>query len=194
MDKRSSTLLWVTVTYAGVIILGIIDWLTGWELNFFVFYFVPICIGAWFLGLWAAVTLAVFSALTWFGADALSGHVHSTHVYAVWNTIIRLISFLAIGWSVYAVQDALVRERKATEALRRALANIKSLEAFLPICARCKRIRNQQGEWQQLEAYIGQHSNTQFSHGYCPECAGKLMEEARKVIGEIGTINKKAEP
>lgn len=194
MEKRSSVLLWVTITYAGVIILGIIDWLTGYELNFFVFYFVPICIGAWFLGLWAAVALAVLSALTWFGADALSGHVHSTHVYAVWNTMIRLISFLAIGWSVYTVRSALIRERSASEALRQALSQIRVLETFLPICAQCKKIRNQQGQWQQLEAYIGQHSNTQFSHGYCPECGKKAMEEAKKVMEEEGLVHKKIEP
>jgi hypothetical protein len=81
---------------------------------------------------------------------------------------------------------ALDREHNTAETLRRALSEIKVLETFLPICAQCKKIRNQQGAWQQLEVYIGQHSNTQFSHGYCPECEKKAMEEA-------GLIDKKTE-
>jgi hypothetical protein len=178
MNKRQSAWLWATITGAGVLGLGLVDWLTGYELNFFVFYFLPVSVGAWFLGLGASVTLAVYSALVWFGADVLSGHVYSSHAYAVWNTSARLVSFLAIGWSVSKMRYALDCEHKTAETLRRALSEIKVLEAFLPICAQCKKIRNQQGAWQQLEVYIGQHSNTQFSHGYCPECAKKAMEEA----------------
>jgi hypothetical protein len=178
MNKRSQALLWLIITYVGVLVLGLVDWLTGYELNFFVFYFLPVSVGAWFLGLGASVSLALFCALVWFGADVLSGHVYSSSVYAVWNTAIRLVSFLAIGWSVSRMRQALDREHDTSENLRRALSEIKVLEAFLPICAQCKKIRNQQGAWQQLEAYIGQHSNTQFSHGYCPECAKKALEEA----------------
>jgi hypothetical protein len=178
MNKRFPMWLWATITATGVLFLGLIDWQTGYELNFFVFYFIPISVGAWFLGLGASVTLAVLSALIWFGADVLSGHTPSSHIYAVWNTMVRLLSFLAIGWSVSKMRDALDRERDKAETLHRLLSEVKVLEAFLPICAQCKKIRNQQGEWQNLEVYIGQHSNTQFSHGYCPECARKAMEEA----------------
>jgi hypothetical protein len=170
-----------------VFVLGSVDWLTGYELNFFVFYFLPVSLVAWLFGFPLAVVVAVLSALTWFGADVLSGHVYSSHVFAVWNTTIRLVSFLAIAWSVARVRQALDREREGSDALRRALSEIKVLETFLPICAQCKKIRNKEGVWQQMEVYIGQHSNTQFSHGYCPTCARKAMEEA-------GLINDKTEP
>jgi len=187
MNKRLPTWLWATITGVGVLVLGLVDWKTGYELNFFVFYFLPVTVGAWFLGLGPSVTLAVLSALVWFGADVLSGQVYSSNVYAVWNTTIRLISFLAIGWSVSKMRQALDREHHTAKALRRALSEIKVLEAFLPICAQCKKIRNQQGEWQHLEVYIGQHSDTQFSHGYCPECAKKAIKDA-------GLIDKETEP
>jgi hypothetical protein len=178
MKKRLSVWLWTTIVGAGVLLLGLADGMTGYELNFFVFYFVPVSVGAWFLGLGAAVTLAVLSALVWFGADVMSGHTPPSHIYAVWNTMVRLLSFLAIGWSVSKMRDALDRERDKAETLDRLLSEVKVLEAFLPICAQCKKIRNQQGEWQNLEVYIGEHSNTQFSHSYCPECAKIALEEA----------------
>ncbi len=187
MKKRLPAWLWATIASVGVLVLGLMDWLTGYELNFFLFYFLPVSVGAWFIGLGASVSLAVFSALVWFGADALSRHIYSSPAYAVWNTTIRLVSFLAIGWSVSKMRHALDRERNVTENLTRAFSEIKVLEAFLPICAECKKIRNEQGTWQHLEVYIGQHSNTQFSHGYCPECAKKAMEAA-------GLIHKETEP
>jgi hypothetical protein len=178
MNRQLPSWLWNIIAVVSILILGLVDWLTGYDLNFFLFYFLPVSIGAWYVGFGASLFLAVLSALVWFGADALSGHVYSSHVYAVWNTVIRLASFLAIGWSVSKMRQALDQEHKTSKALSQALSEIKVLETFLPICAQCKKIRNKEGVWQQLEAYIGQHTNTQFSHGYCPECARKALEEA----------------
>ena len=61
--------------------------------------------------------------------------------------------------------------------LQQALAQVKRLSGFLPICASCKKIRDDQGYWQQVEAYIRDHSEAEFSHGLCPECARKLYPE-----------------
>lgn len=178
MKEHIPRWLWAACAVASIFGLGLIDWWSGYELNFFVFYFIPVAAGAWFLGFIPALTLAFLSTLVWFGADAMAGHGYTTHAHAVWNTIIRLVSFIAIGWSVSTMQRALDTARRTSESLKRALSEIKVLEAFLPICAQCKKIRNQQGVWQHLEVYIGEHSNTQFSHGYCPECGRKVMEEA----------------
>ena len=52
-----------------------------------------------------------------------------------------------------------------------ALARIKVLSGFIPICSSCKKIRDDQGYWNQLEAYIQNHSEAQFSHGICPDFA-----------------------
>ncbi|MDW7772148.1 MAG: hypothetical protein SCH71_04575 [Desulfobulbaceae bacterium] len=54
---------------------------------------------------------------------------------------------------------------------------MKYLEGILPICASCKKIRNDQGNWQQVESYIHERSEADFSHGICPECAEKLYPE-----------------
>jgi PAS domain S-box-containing protein len=70
------------------------------------------------------------------------------------------------------------REReKLISELRDALAKVKLLSGFLPICASCKNIRNDKGYWQKIEAYIGDHSEVHFSHGMCPDCAKKLYSE-----------------
>ncbi|MFO7688332.1 MAG: hypothetical protein R6V60_19825 [Desulfobacterales bacterium] len=178
MNNRLPVWLRAISIGAGILLLGIVDWLTGIELNFFVFYFLPVSVSAWFYGVGFAVTAAIASALVWFGADVLSGHVYSAQLYSVWNTMIRLISFIAIGWAVSRLRQLLDREHTNAEALRRALSEVRVLETFLSICAQCKKIRNQEGVWEPLEVYIGQRTDTRFSHGYCPECAQAVLEEA----------------
>ena len=176
---------WGMLTVAGTLFLGIIDWYTGYELNFFVFYFLPVSVAAWFFGLIWSTALAIFSAMIWFAADYLTGHTHLSNVLAVWNTMIRLISFLAIGWSVARLRHLLDRERESAAALRKLLSEIKVLETFLPICAQCKKIRDEKGIWQPLEVYISAHSNTLFSHGYCTDCYKKALDEAGLLKKEI---------
>ncbi|MBM3303431.1 MAG: hypothetical protein FJY85_26225, partial [Deltaproteobacteria bacterium] len=61
--------------------------------------------------------------------------------------------------------------------LQQALAKVKKLSGLLPICASCKNIRDDRGYWQQIESYIRDHSEADFSHGICPECARKLYPE-----------------
>jgi hypothetical protein len=71
--------------------------------------------------------------------------------------------------------QAEIEERKKTEeSLREALAKIKTLSGLLPICASCKKIRADKNTWVQVETYIRDHSDADFTHGVCPECAIKL--------------------
>jgi len=66
------------------------------------------------------------------------------------------------------------------EELNDALSEVKKLQGFLPICASCKKIRNDDGFWQQIEFYISEHSEAQFSHGFCPDCINKLYPDMTK--------------
>ena len=68
---------------------------------------------------------------------------------------------------------------KAIERLNKALEEVKTLSGFLPICASCKKIRDDKGYWNQIEAYISEHSEAEFSHGICPECCKKLYPDFR---------------
>lgn len=61
--------------------------------------------------------------------------------------------------------------------LRETLAKVKTLSGLLPICASCKKIRDDKGYWTRIEAYVSRHSNAEFSHGLCPDCADKLYKE-----------------
>jgi hypothetical protein len=66
------------------------------------------------------------------------------------------------------------------ENLKDALNQVKLLSGFLPICASCKKIRDDKGYWNQIESYIREHSEVEFSHGICPDCAEKLYPDLKK--------------
>ena len=84
---------------------------------------------------------------------------------------------ITISIALYRHQIDKEKDRLLTD-LQHALAQVKSLSGMLPICCRCKRVRDDQGDWQQIEDYIRQHSEADFTHGYCPECAKVALEEA----------------
>lgn len=67
--------------------------------------------------------------------------------------------------------------QQRNEALEAALAKVKLLSGLLPICAACKKIRDDEGYWQQVEVYIKEHSEAEFSHGICPDCLERLYPE-----------------
>ncbi len=85
------------------------------------------------------------------------------------------------GQRVTKLQEELFKTNKEQEKLiielRDALSRIKKLSGLLPICASCKKIRDDEGYWNQIELYIRDHSEAEFSHGICPVCAKKLYPE-----------------
>lgn len=66
--------------------------------------------------------------------------------------------------------------------LQEATENMKILRGLLPICCSCKKIRNDKGYWQQIEGYVRDHSEAEFSHGYCPDCGEKALEDLKQFM------------
>lgn len=73
---------------------------------------------------------------------------------------------------------------RTNESLRNALSEVRTLSGMLPICANCKRIKDDKGYWQRLETYIATHSTAQFTHGLCSDCMRKLYPEMAEDAGE----------
>jgi CheY-like chemotaxis protein len=82
-----------------------------------------------------------------------------------------------------AIEIAMVKHEAAKSRetliaqLQKALQEVKTLRGLLPICASCKKIRKDDNSWQQIEEYIASHSDADFTHGICPECAHRLYPE-----------------
>jgi ligand-binding sensor domain-containing protein len=75
------------------------------------------------------------------------------------------------------VRGLVARQRELRRRVEEALADVKVLSGLLPICASCKKIRDDRGYWNQLEQYIGDHSQAAFSHGICPDCVNRLYPD-----------------
>lgn len=85
---------------------------------------------------------------------------------------------------IYGVARDVTRRKRLEEdreqllqQLQTALAEVRTLREFLPICSYCKRIRDDQDYWHSVESYISTHTNTQFSHGVCPTCFERVMKK-----------------
>ena len=76
-----------------------------------------------------------------------------------------------------ARHDDLMECWRLNRELERALKEIKTLQCILPICSSCKKIRDDKGYWNQIEAYLRQHSDLSFTHSICPECAARLYPD-----------------
>jgi len=87
------------------------------------------------------------------------------------------------------LRDITERKRQEKERLRlidelkEALRRVKTLNGLLPICASCKKIRNDGGYWEQVETYIRSRSNAEFTHGICPDCVRQLYPEYKLILG-----------
>lgn len=163
-------------------LIGAVDYQTSIELGFFVFYYIPISYATWQAGRTAGVITSFACASLWMVLEAIGDasiglHRYPSELYFFWNGIVRLASFLIICFVLAGLFDVLKRERELSKSLQDSLEEVTRLRGLLPICASCKSIRDDKGLWQQIEQYISSHSEAEFTHGICPECARKLYPE-----------------
>ncbi|MFH1852262.1 MAG: response regulator [Candidatus Neomarinimicrobiota bacterium] len=86
---------------------------------------------------------------------------------------------LKVGLRIVELQATL---EDRVEKLQEAIDHIKTLKGIIPICSYCKKIRDDQNYWQQVESYISRHSDAEFSHGVCPDC---YQEHVKPQLDEI---------
>ena len=130
----------------------------------------------------ATATLIVLSAIAvWYAAEGRGPFMRDT----VYESLLLLQTFvgvltvtiLTLSGALTEIQRAAYARERIIERLKLSLEKVKTLRGTIPICAWCKKIRNDAGMWQQLEVYLSQHSDAEFSHGICPECTDKAMAE-----------------
>lgn len=146
--------------FAVAAVLLVLDYAFSIDTAFPSFYAVPVLLAAWYSGRGPAVALGIglpLAHLALLFARATPSVVLTTPiaVTAIRGAVVLLIAL----W--------IERFAEHERALER---HVRTLEGLLPICMHCKNIRNDAGEWERLEGYIGQRSAATFSHGLCPSC------------------------
>ncbi|MGP0592073.1 hypothetical protein ACTRXD_05955 [Nitrospira sp. T9] len=159
-----------------VILLG--DFVAGPTIQFPILYLIPVSLASWYRGFSWGLTCAVALSLIRLLFNIQFWSVSLTLLDASINTVIRI---LVLGGAAFLVNR--------TARQTRALANrVNILEGCLPICSFCKKIRDDNNNWQPLERFISDRSNAQFTHGFCPECGLRHYGEFFKT-GDQPTID-----
>ena len=144
-----------------------LDHLTGPYIRFPILFLLPVMLAAWYDGRRWGWGLAIALPLI---QEALIMAVW-THQVAVIETIINALVRITVLSLVAFLVDRTAKHERELET------EVKTLKGILPICSHCKKIRTPENTWEQLEKYISDHSDSQFSHGICPECRDKYYGE-----------------
>jgi PAS domain S-box-containing protein len=131
----------------------------------------------------AAVKKAIDQVLEKGEASVESGFLTKEGmVIPYYLTGFRLVSdgvkyVVGVGIDIKEKNESEAEKANLIKKLQDALSQVKQLSGFLPICASCKKIRDDKGYWNQIETYIREHSNAEFSHSICPDCTKKLYSD-----------------
>jgi hypothetical protein len=145
----------------GVVIIGV-DLITPPPILIGIFFVFPVLIAAWYNSLRWALVLSVSLPLARF--------LIATFVEPLWEMNYDIIN--AIDRIIVLSVVSLIAAR-----LSDLVKHVKLLEGIIPICSWCKKIRDENEEWQPLERYITERSGSDFTHGICPDCAKILLEK-----------------
>ena len=164
-----------------------VDYVTGYELLFFVFYFIPVALCAWHLGRLATLGMALVSGVAWFCVDLLSAHHYPHEAFRYWNSFICFLAFAIVGIVLERLKRSLDTEQQARRDLERSLANleesmreVRKLQGGLQVvCAWTKRI-NLEGRWVTLDEFLTDKLNVQVSHGISPEAFDEIRRQLDK--------------
>ncbi|MBZ5628978.1 MAG: DUF4118 domain-containing protein [Acidobacteriia bacterium] len=136
-----------------------------------------VTVSAWYGGVAPGLTAAALSVLSFeFLFHRTPETVENVTAWAV-RTILFVAASLIVSYFEASLRNALEQVEATNRDLRDILAHTRRLESLLPICAGCKRIRNEKGEWVVIERYLHDTSGTNFTHGLCPVCLQKYTGE-----------------
>ena len=131
-------------------VVGVLDYATGYELPLLVFYFPSVAIVAWGGRRDFAIGMAVACAAVWLMADVGARHPYSSEFLRYWTVLIWFLAFLSVAVLVLEVRWLFDEEEHLNEALRKSLDEVRELKGLLPICASCKKIRDDEGYWHEI--------------------------------------------
>lgn len=103
-----------------------------------------------------------------------------TDIQLPFNWFVDLVTLgisVSIFFGILLIKPLFVSRNHLIHKLEDALSQVQTLKGMIPICASCKKIRNDDGYWQQVELYISTHSSAEFSHCFCPDCLQRLYPE-----------------
>jgi K+-sensing histidine kinase KdpD len=179
-----STVGWVAISAALVLLFSGFEYMTGSQLQFSVFYFIPIALLAWYVGLEASFAAAVLSAVIWWIVDFLGGRSYAMPLTGAANYALRLASFIVLAVVIARLRRARDREHQLNEQLANTVAELETSLAELnelrsqiqKVCAWTHRIESE-GKWVPMDQFLSEKLHLTISHGISEEAAQRFLEE-----------------
>ena len=150
------------ILFSVALVVSCFDYLAGPIVFFPVLFVIPVALMAWNCGLRTALVLGAILCVIRISIQRAWG-IPYTLQFSLINGGVRLVVLFFITFLCAKLSEQ-------TQALR---ARVRTLEGFLPTCSFCKDIRDEAGNWHQIEKYVASRSEARFSHGICPDCAVK---------------------
>ncbi len=152
------------VSFLGILLVGVLDFFTGFDVSLSVFYAVLVILAVWSLGRGAGTAAALLAVTVWSLADHLSGHTYATQWILLWNAVVRFSFFMLVVFGAYY----------SKHHLELTTARAEALEQVLPVCGCCKKIADEHGAWVDVETYLSEHLSTRATMKLCPDCSRKV--------------------
>ena len=116
------------VSFLVLVCIGWLDYITGYELGFFIFYFIPVAISSWYCGRSLGLQVAFGSAVVWYLSDKYTNHPYSNSYFIYWEMFMRLLSFLTTTMTISRIRNMVLNEEKLLDELlstRQELENLR---------------------------------------------------------------------
>jgi hypothetical protein len=175
LRKRYHIVIGLLLTMA----IGYVDYVTGYELRMELFYLLPISYATWFVGQRIGIMFSVIAIITTEYSDILAGKKYTNISIEFLNGAMYFV-FYVIVTLLLKLRKTLQQRESLIAELDRALNQNEELNAMLPVCANCKKFRNDQEYRQTVESYISRHAGAEYSRSLCKECAAKTLSPIRK--------------
>lgn len=151
-------------------VLGWVDYATGYELGFFVFYSLPVGLAAWYVGRWPAVFVALAASVTWWLADYLSGAKYSSPFYYYWNSTVHFLSFVINAVTIAKIKSDLDRRHALALQLEAARQALRSVAPLLAVCPRCGARRGGNLQAKSPPAPLTEQIHPELKVALCSDC------------------------
>jgi hypothetical protein len=112
-------------------VIGILDYVTGYEIGFFIFYFIPVAITSWCGGRRKGLLIATAAAICWYLSDLYTFHPYSKAYLIYWETFMRFASFITTALTVSQIREVSLNQSRLEQALEEALEENRSLRELL---------------------------------------------------------------
>jgi hypothetical protein len=173
----------ILASVANLLALSYIDYLTGYQFLFFIYYFVPVALCGWYLGRLAVFCMAVLSGVSFCLIDILSNHQYPHDIFRYLNSFLCFLAFAAIGLLLQGLRHSLGEQTRARQELERTLGEldqstkeIRKLKGQLQVvCAWTKRV-NVEGKWIGLDEFLTEKLNAKVSYGVSPEAMQEMLQ------------------